>query len=429
MAEIQRFALDSLFAGISGIFGLIGTVALMLLLSPALTLLALIVIPLEWWWLRAMRERVRERAMTLRERASDVSAFLVETLPAMKFIQSVAATGREAERLQALNRHYLDGLLRLQLTEFATAAVPANLGALARAGVFLAGGWEVVQGRMGLGSLLAFASYLGMAMGPVQSLLGVYMGFNRVKVSLERVRHLSEATPEVEDRGLLEPPARPAEIRLDGVSFRHDETEWQLRDASLTIPAGARAGLAGPSGAGKSTLVDLLLRHHEPQTGRILVEGRDLREYRLEGWRRRVALVSQDIVLFRGSLLENLRYANPASSEAAVHEALQRAQLGDFLARQPEGLHTVIGERGTRLSGGERQRLAIARAILQDPLLLIFDEATSSLDAATEDELLRAIDTLFPGVTRLVISHRDRPLADAGLQLTLQDGRLLPRSA
>jgi ATP-binding cassette subfamily B protein len=428
VAEIQRFALDSLFAGISGVFGLIGTVALMLLLNPMLTLLALAVIPLEWLWLRAMRLRVRERAMALRARASDVSAFLVETLPAMKFIQSVAATDREAARLGGLNRAYLEGLLRLQLTEFATAAVPANLGALARAGVFAAGGWEVVQGRMGLGALLAFASYLGMAMGPVQSLLGVYMGFNRVRVSLERVRHLTEALPEVEDTGMLEPPSRPVEIRLDGVSFGHATGEWQLQEATLTIAAGTRIGLFGPSGAGKSTLVDLLLRHHEPTSGRILIDGRDLRDYRLAAWRRRVALVSQDIVLFRGSLLENLRYARPEASEESVREALHRAQLGEFLAQQAEGLHAVIGERGTRLSGGERQRLAIARAILQEPILLVFDEATSSLDADTEHELLLAIDALFPGVTRLMISHRERPLADAGLLLELREGRLLPRS-
>ena len=296
VAEIQRFALDSLFAGISGVFGLVGTLALMLLLNPLLTLLALAVVPLEWFWLRAMRQRVRERANEVRGQASDISSFLVETLPAMKQIQAAAATAREGERLGRLNAAYLGGLLRLQLTEFATAAIPQGLGATARAGVFIAGGWEVVNGQMALGSLIAFASYLGMAMGPVQTLLGVYMGFNRVKVSLDRVRHLTDATPDVEDTGTRLPPVRPPRIRLERVNFAHAQSEALLRDITLDIPAGSHVGLCGPSGGGKTTLADLLLRHFDPQSGRILLDGHALPEYRLKDWRRRVALVSQDVV-------------------------------------------------------------------------------------------------------------------------------------
>jgi ATP-binding cassette subfamily B protein len=296
----------------------------------------------------------------VRAHASDISSFLVETLPAMKHIQAAAATSREGERLGRLNAAYLAGLLRLQLTEFATAAVPSGLGAIARAGVFVAGGWEVVNGRMALGALIAFATYLGMAMGPVQTLLGVYMGFNRVRVSLDRVRHLTDARPDVEDTGLLPPPDRPPLIRLECVRFSHGSSEPVLRDVNLEIPPGSRVGLCGPSGSGKTTLADLLLRHFDPSSGRILLEG----------------------------------------------------------------IHTQIGERGARLSGGERQRLAIARALLQDPLLLILDEATSALDPATEKELLDALDGLFPGVTRLVVSHREKPLEKADILLELRDGEL-----
>ena len=424
VAEIQRFALDSLFAAISGVFGLVGTLALMTLLNPTLTLLALAVVPLEWFWLRAMRARVRERAGEVRAQASDISSFLVETLPAMKQIQAAAATARERDRLGGLNSAYLAGLLRLQLTEFATAAIPQGLGATARAGVFIAGGWEVVNGRMPLGSLIAFASYLGMAMGPVQTLLGVYMGFNRVKVSLDRVRHLTDAEPDVEDTGTHAPPASPPTVRLERLCFGHGDHAALLRDVNLEIPPGSRVGVCGPSGSGKTTLADLLLRHFDPQSGRILLDGIDLREYALEPWRRRVALVSQEVVLFRGTILENLRHAIPSASEEAARDALARAQLQDFVSRQPQGLHTQIGERGARLSGGERQRLAIARALLQDPLLVILDEATSALDPATEQELLAALDDLFPGVTRIVISHREKPLERADILLELRDGEL-----
>lgn len=423
VAEIQRFALDSLFAGISGVFGLIGTVVLMLLLNPALTLLALAVVPLEWLWLRRMRLRVRERTGEVRAQASDVSSFLVETLPAMKQIQALAATGREHQRLGRLNAAYLGALLRLQLTEFATAAVPQGLGAGARAGVFIAGGWEVVNGRMALGSLIAFATYLGMAMGPVQTLLGVYMGFNRVRVSLARVSHLTETVPEVADTGTLAPPRHPPHLRLEQVGFGHAGAPL-FRGVDLDIPAGSRVGIFGPSGGGKTTLADLLLRHFDPTSGRILLDGRELREYALGSWRRRVALVSQEVVLFRGSILENLRYARPEASIAEAEAALERAQLREFVARQAEGIHTQIGERGARLSGGERQRIAIARALLQEPLLLILDEATSALDPGTEQDLLAALDDLFPGVTRIVISHRERPLEQADILLELREGEL-----
>lgn len=425
VAEIQRFALDSLFAGLSGVFGLVGTLGLMFVLSPRLSLIALAVIPLEWLWLRSMRARVRERATAVRGRASDISSFLVETLPAMKYIQAAAATIREHSRLRVLNAAYLDSLLRLQLTEFSTAAVPAGLGAAGRTIVLILGGWQVVQGNLALGALLAFISYLGMAMGPVQSLLGVYMGFNRVRVSLDRVRHLTDAEPEVEDRGTLRPPLHgAAEIAFDGVAFRHDDGDTVLEDLHVRIPSGCRVGVFGPSGSGKTTFIELLLRHHDPQHGYVLLAGRDLRDYDLDAWRRRVAVVSQDVVLFRGSILNNVRYACPEASEEAVREALEQAQLTEFVARQPDGLATEIGERGTRLSGGERQRLAIARAILQDPLLLLFDEPTSSLDPETETELLRAVDAIFPGVTRIVVSHRERPLDGVDLLLELRDGRV-----
>ena len=201
-------------------------------------------------------------------------------------------------------------------------------------------------------------------------------------------------------------------------------SEALLRDITLDIPAGSHVGLCGPSGGGKTTLADLLLRHFDPQSGRILLDGHALPEYRLKDWRRRVALVSQDVVLFRGSILENLRHTNPEASEQEAEQALSRAQLRDFIAQQPEGIHTQIGERGARLSGGERQRIAIARALLQDPLLLILDEATSALDPATERELLSELDALFPGVTRLVTSHRDKPLETADILLELRDGEL-----
>ncbi len=426
VAEIQRFSIDSLFAGISGVFGLVGTIAFMLYLSPQLSLLVLVLVPLQWLYLRFMRERVRDKVRRVRERSADLSAFLMETLPAIKYVQGVAATEREQQRLGQFNRAYLKDLLNLQLTEFATSAVPSNLSSALRATVFIAGGYQVIQGSMALGSLIAFSTYMGMAMGPVQSLLGVYMALNRVRVSAERVRFLTTARPDVDATGTITPGSGPGvEIRLENLGFQYPESgEFVLRHASVYLPPGAKIGLFGPSGSGKTTLLDLLLRHYDPVEGAIRVGGVDLRELDLAAWRRRVAFVAQDIVLFRGSMLDNIRYVNPAADDARVQRAVQLANLGDLVARLPQGLDTAVGERGARLSGGERQRIAIARALLQDPLLIVFDEATSAVDRDAETQVMNELDRLFPSTTRLIISHRERPLENVDLLLEMRAGLL-----
>ena len=426
VAEIQRFAVDSLFAAVSALLGLVGTLGFMLLLSWQLTLVLLAIVPLHWCYLRYMRPRVQQQTRRLRERSSDVTAFLVETVPAMKFIQAQAAEPREARRLGLLNRLYLDDLLRLQVVEFATAALPNTLTSAARALVFAIGGYWVIQGQMGLGSLIAFATYLGMAVGPVQGLLGLYMSLYRVQVCLERVRYLVEASPDVQAQGRRRPDASLAgELALESISFHYPGSdEFILRQAACTIPAGSKVAVGSPSGSGKTTLVDLLLRHYDPVAGAIRIDGIDIRDFSLGDWRRHVALVAQDIVLFRGSVLDNIRYARPEASDEEVLQAVSSAQLDGLVARLPQGLDTPVGERGARLSGGERQRIAIARALLQRPLLVVLDEATSAVDLETEREVLAAVDRLFPRCTRLLISHRQAALDECDFRLTIAAGQL-----
>lgn len=426
VAEIQRFAVDSLFAAVSALLGLVGTLVFMLLLSWQLTLLLLAIIPLHWLYLRFMRPKVQQQTRRLRERSSDVTAFLVETVPAMKFIQAQAAEPREAGRLGVLNRLYLGDLLQLQLVEFATTAVPNTLTSAARALVFVIGGYWVIQGQLALGSLIAFSTYLGMAVGPVQGLLGLYMSLFRVQVCLQRVRYLVDAEPDVRETGDRQPDHRGAgSLAFEAVSFRYPgSTEDILSRASCVIPPGSKVGLCSPSGSGKTTLVDLLLRHYDPEAGRICVDGVDIRQYTLGDWRRCVAVVAQDIVLFRGSVLDNIRYARPAATDQEVRRAVEAARLEQLVDRLPQGLDTPVGERGARLSGGERQRIAIARALLQRPLLVVLDEATSSVDLEVERGVLAAVDRLFPDRTRLLISHRQSALDDCDYRLAIENAQL-----
>ena len=426
VAEIQRFAVDSLFSAVSAVIGLVGAVALMLMLSWQLSLLLALLVPIEVLWLRWMRRKVEREVRNLRERSADVSSFLVETLPAMKFIQAAGQQGREAGRLDQLGQGYMRQLLQVQVTEFFTQAIPGTLTSWCRACAFLVGGWWVIQGTWQLGALIAFSTYMGMAVGPVQSLLGLYVAVQRMAVSLGRVMELKREAVSVRPAANPQPiPDGPGELRLEAVSFAHEGRQGAvLNNVQVCVPGGLKVAISGASGVGKSTLIDLLQRFYDPDAGRILLDGTDLRELDLAALRRRIAVVSQDIVLFRGTLAQNLAYGVPEASRAELERVVRLARLDSLVESLPLGLDGLLGERGQQLSGGQKQRIAIARAVLQAPAILVLDEATSAVDEATEREVIAAIDQLFAGRTRILISHRASTLADADLHLQLRDGQL-----
>lgn len=422
IAAIQRFAVDSLFAAFSSILGLVGAITLMLLLSWQLALVLCLLIPLEIIWLRWMRLKVEQRVRTMRQRSADLSSFLVETLPIMKFIQSLTQEAREAKRLQTLNHSYLDSLLKLQITEFITQAIPNTLTSLSRVVIFLIGGYWVIQGQWQLGALIAFSTYLGMALAPIQSLLGLYVAVQRVKVHMQRVMELRLEPALIQQYPQTQSLAkRPHDLSFKDVSFQHDkQTEPLFSKVNFTIPAGSKVLFSGESGAGKSSFIDLLQRHYDPTSGQIFLGDIELRDCKLKELRQQVAIVSQDIVIFRGTLADNIRYAVPQASHEQVLHAAQQAQLSSLIEQLPQGLDHLLGEKGNNLSGGQKQRIAIARTILQQPSLLILDEATTGLDRATEAEILQMIDQHFAKQTRIMISHHTQIQADYYLHLAHQ---------
>jgi len=426
VAQIQRFAIDSVFMAASGVIGLIGALAIMIFLSWQLSLLMAILVPIEFAYLRWMRPRVEKHTRAVRERAADLSNFIVESLSVLKFIQTVAKEGQEVQRLRGLNKRYLDTLLAQQTVEFATSAVPSLLTAFTRIGVLLIGGMWVIQGELALGSLIAFSTYISMALSPLQSLLGLYMAFQRMQVSLQRVCQLTAITPDVvndENAPSLAPPKK--EICFHSIDFCYPNTkELIFQQATVTIPIGSKVGIYGTSGQGKSTFTDLLLRHYDPTAGQILIDDIDITTVNRDSLRQQYAIVSQEISLFRASVYDNLLYVAPNASEEELEQALQHAQLDDWVQSLPEQGNTFIGERGLRLSGGQKQRLALARAFLQQAQILILDEATAAVDAETEQAIIQCVDQYFKHCTRLIISHTATPLTGADMYLQIANGKM-----
>jgi len=383
LAEVQRFAVDSALALLNGVIVLVGAIALMISLSWELSLIAFALLPLQLLLLKALRPRIEAMTRDLRGQASSLSSFLFERLSAVKFIQSIAGEAREAKRLAGLQDDYFHGLRRLQMVNLAASTAPSLLTLVGTIFVFLAGGAMVIEGGLTLGTLIAFTAYLARATGPVHTLLGLWVALKRAQVSLERVCAITAERPAVETPEVPKPlPAsRAGTIELKAVTFGYPDQERPVFEgASASLPAGAKIAIAGVSGAGKSTLIDLLQRHFDPQGGHIALNGVDLRDLSLAELRRGVAVVAQDCVLLPGTIADNIRYAVPEANDAALREAAIQAGAHDFIMAQPEGYASQVGSRGLKLSGGERQRIAIARALLQDPLVLILDEATSGVD-------------------------------------------------
>ncbi len=283
----------------------------------------------------------------------------------------------------------------------------------------------VVNKDLSPGELTSFMIYTVFVAGSMGSFAELYSQLQRTLGATHRVRELLREDMEPGGTvGKQAPNRLRGEIVYEHLSFRYPsrpEVEV-LRDIHITVEPGQRVALVGPSGAGKSTIVSLLMRFYEPAKGRILIDGRDIREYGLHELRGQMAIVPQDVLLFGGTIAENIAYGRPGASEAEVIDAARQANADEFIRSFPEGYQTRVGERGVQLSGGQRQRVAIARAILRDPAILLLDEATSSLDSASESLVLQALDRLMEGRTSLIIAHRLSTVRTADRIVVIKDG-------
>jgi len=407
VGEIQRIAAETALAWVGNVLFLAGTVVMLAWLDVRLFLVTASATPLGIWALVHYRTRLEGEIATLRQRSADIGSFLIETLQAVKLVVTSNAQAREVARFGERNKAFVDALMSMQLLTYLSGGLPGLILSAGTGAVFVYGGLRVINGSITVGTFVAFMAYQMRFLPPLQALMGMYANLATVRVSLRRVSQILDEPIEIqESAAALSLPAVRGDVEFDDVTLSFDRGGPVLEHLSFAVRAGEVLAIVGPSGSGKSTIADLLLRLLDPDSGVVRIDGRDLRTVRLEDLRRRVALVDQEPTMLHATIGENIRYARPDASDAEVREAARQAAIDRFVEGLPQKYDTVVGERGMALSAGERQRIAMARAFLTDPSILILDEPTAALDPATEGQVADGYEAVMRGRTVIVITHR-----------------------
>jgi ATP-binding cassette subfamily B protein len=371
----------------------------------------------------APEQTQRERRLV--ERWSSIYSRFNEVLTGIATVKSCAMEEAEQRRYLAGVREGLDIVRNGVRIDNRNGALRSLAGTFARLTAIGLGGWLVWRGEITLGTLVAFLGYIGGLFGPVQGLTNTYQTLRKATVALETIYGILDAEDAVADSpDAIEARNLRGEVVFEQLTFAYRAGTKVLEDVSLTIRPGETVALVGPSGSGKSTLVALLQRLYAPTSGRILVDGTDIRELAQRSLRKQLGVVLQDPHLFNDTVHANIAYARPDASRAEVEAAARAAHAHEFIETLPDGYDTIVKERGSRLSPGQRQRIAIARALLKDPPVLIFDEPTSALDTESERAIQEALRTLLKGRTSVIVAHRLSTMAGADRIVVLRDGRI-----
>ncbi len=432
IAAMQSVVTSTATSVASSLTTAIATVVAMIALSPGLTVISLLVLPPSIWLSRRVALLRRDLTAARQQQLADLHTRVEEGLSVsgVRLSKTLGLVGRNdsqftasSERLAALEvRAQLAGQWRMATMGIVFAAIPAA--------IYLAAGFPATSGGMTIGTLVAFTALQGTIFRPVMGLLNMGVQWVTAMALFSRIFEYLDLVPEVQA------PAVPAridlasvrgEVRYEDVTFAHRDGAPVLIGVDLTVPAGTTAAVVGPTGSGKSTLGSLLPRLYDPDSGRVTIDGIDVRDLAFADLAAIVGVVSQETYLVHASVRENLLLAREGASDAELWEALGAARIGDLIRGLPDGLGTVVGARGHRFSGGEQQRLAIARTILRNPRVLVLDEATSALDNTTEAEVQLALDRLAEGRTTLTIAHRLSTIEDAEQVVVLDAGRIVER--
>jgi ATP-binding cassette subfamily B protein len=428
-AEALQHVTEATFPFVSSTLTLVAALYVTLTIDWVLALVAFGVVPVLFLLIRHYEKRVRPRYSELKELESGALGVVQEVLTTVRVVKAFGREDREQDRFIRRSRDSMRARIRLAYAEGGFGLFVNLTTGIGTAAVLYIGVRHVKSGSLTVGELIIVMNYLLQLYGPLETISEKVADLQSGLASAERAFALFDESPEVEDlaHGRRLTRCRGA-VEYRDVSFAYDDSRPVLRDVSFAIEPGTRLGIAGPTGAGKTTLVSLITRFYDPVGGQVLLDGVDLREYRLADLRRQFAIVLQEPVLFSTTIGENIAYSDPGAEPSAIVAAARAANAHDFISALPGGYETQTGEQGVLLSGGERQRIALARAFLKDAPLLILDEPTSSVDVGTEAVIMEAMERLMNGRTTFMIAHRLSTLDICDARLELDGGRIVEAS-
>ena len=410
---------------------LLGVVVIMLVLDVQLALIAFVTFPLLAIASVVFRIVSQGAYRATRERIAAITAYLQESLSGVRVVRSFGQEPRHLDEMTELNE--ANRAVNMRTVYLNASYFPAveMLAAIGTAAIILYGGSQVIDDQIQVGVVVAFIGYLATFFDPIQQLSQLYTTYQQGMAALDKIFDLLDTEPDMVDApGAINPGPLRGEIELDGVWFSYAEEaepadgSWALRDVDLHVPPGQTLALVGATGAGKSTFAKLVARFYDPQKGRVLVDGHDLRGVRQQALRRQLGIVPQEGFLFSGSVRENIAFGRPEANAEEIEAAIAAVGATEFVAGLPQGIETEVGERGIQLSAGQRQLVAFARALLAEPRILILDEATSNVDVRTEKTIEKGLDRLLQGRTAIVIAHRLSTIRRAGKIVVLEGGRI-----
>lgn len=424
--SIQYVTIQGIVPLMTAVFTLVGMIVVTARMDPVLSLVALLITPVLYLLSLGCSRLVRQRSETIKDLDSSALAVIQEVIGSIRVIKAFGQENREHDRFVRRSAKRMSQQVHLSIQQAIFNVLIGLTIAIGTAAALYVGVRHVRAGVLTVGSLLMIMAYIAQVYQPLQTFTAKVTDLQVWLASLDRTFSLLDQQPEIAEwESARKLPTARGEFEFRNVNFVYDDSGRGLQSLSFRIPAGTRVGIVGATGAGKTTLLNLLMRFYDPTSGEVLLDGRDIREYRIADLRKQFAVVLQEPVLFAASISENIAYGKPDASDNEIIAAACAAASHDFILNLPEGYDTQVGERGSRLSGGERQRISLARAFLRNSPILILDEPTSSVDVHTEAAIMEATERLMSDRTTFMIAHRLSTLKSCDLVLVLDQGNLV----
>ena len=423
---IQTFITSGLLGAFVNCLTLFGMVGVMLYLNWQFTLIALSIAPVLFAVVYSYTRRIKKASREVRKKEGEMVSVMQEVLSSIRVVKAFAREEYEERRLEEESLESVEIAMRARSLKAKLSPLVGLIVAVGTAMVLWFGARMALYGSLSAGSLVVFIMYLGKMYKPMQELSKMTDTYSKASIGYERIQEVLDTDGEIKDLpGARRAPRFKGNIEFDHVNFGYEADRLVLRDVNLNIEQGQVAALVGPTGAGKSTIISLIPRFYDPTSGVVKIDGQDIRRYQQKSLRQQMSFVLQETLLFHGTIWYNIAYGKPEATRREILRAAEMANASEFIDKLPEGYNTMVGERGVTLSGGQRQRIAIARAIIRNTPILILDEPSSGLDAASEKLVFEALDRLMEGRTSIVVAHQLSTIRRANIIFVVKDGRIV----